>query len=561
VSALAARSKLLRIPDEAPRQKAKAKLPTLALTSAAEAREVDQKLLRATSGARRVPVLPTGEPIEQGPQQWVPEQYQLEGVKFLLEHACACLMLDPGYRKTSIVLGALRLLFKKKVATRVLVVAPPRVSKSVWPNEVKKWADFNHLRTVHLHGLKKDRLLEQDADIYIVNFEGLEWLFGVTKVKSPKTGKVSIKLNLAKFKQLGANVLIVDEISKVRNANALRSKILHAVRDAFDRIIGMTGSPAPRSLLDLFGVMKLVDGGYSLGQYITHYRSAYFVPDGFGGFDWKLQEGGKERIYERIAPFVYRPGKQATLQLPELVTNVVTVDLPDDARKIYDALEDDFIAKFDDLGPLAVVAANSGSAYVKCCQVANGGLYLPKAIGLDGELIKGKREWKDLHFEKTDAVVDLVEELNGQPALIVYDFEHDLGRLQRALGKDFPHIGGGVTLAKGDKLVEAWNRGHLPGLLVHPASVAHGLNMQEGNAQHVINHSITDDYELYDQIVRRLLRSGNTSSHVFSHLIVAKDTVDEVKVTRLRRKKGTQDNLLEAMEIYTAARRKRRRNR
>lgn len=482
-------------------------------------------------------------------------------MKFLLEHACACLMLDPGYRKTSIVLGAVKMLIKKGVVNRVLIVAPPRVCKGVWPREVAKWADFNHLKVVHLYGTKKEQLLDAEADIFLVNFEGLEWLFNITKTKSEKSKKVHIELDLSRFKRLGVNMLVVDEISKLRRATALRARVVEMVRDLFDRVVGMTGSPAPRSLLDLFGIMKVIDGGYSLGAYITHYRTTYFYPSGYGGYDWQLQAGAEERIYERIAPFAYRPGPEARLSLPKLMTNTVVVELPDDARKVYDALEDDFFVELEQAGGklAAIVANNAGSAYVKCCQVANGGLFFPRAIDENGVLRKGAREWQDLHDEKTQATLDLVDELNGQPALIVYDFAHDLGRLSKALGKDFPHIGGGVSMAQGDKLVEAWNKGQLPGLLIHPASVAHGLNMQEGNAQHVIHHSITVDYELYDQIIRRLLRSGNTSSHVFSHLIVAKDTVDEMKVQALRRKKGVQDHLLAAMEAYTARRRKARR--
>lgn len=484
----------------------------------------------------------------------------MEGVKFLLEHACAALLLDPGWRKTSMVLAAFKMLKKAGHVERMLVVAPPRVCKGVWPAEVAKWSDFAGLKTVWLHGLKKDRLLDEEADIFLVNFEGLEWLFNVTKTKSEKTGKVSIKVNLDRFKRLKVTMLAVDEISKLRKATSQRSRIIAEVRNRFDRIVGMTGSPTPRSLLDLFGVMLVVDGGYSLGAYITHYRNAYFYPSGYGGFDWQLAPGSKEKIYERIAPFAFRPDASATIKLPQLVTNPVWIELPDEARRVYDELEDEFITELESKGIRhAIIANNAGSAYVKCCQVANGGLYLPRAIDGEGKLKRGTREWLDLHDEKTEAVVDLVEELSGKPALIVYDTAHDLARLQAALGKDFPHIGGGVTMSKGDKLVEAWNKGHLPGLLVHPASVAHGLNMQEGDAQHVIHHSITSDFELYDQIIRRLLRSGNKAMHVFSHLIAAKDTVDEAKVKSLKKKNAQQQDLLSAMEAYTLARRKARR--
>lgn len=555
---LSARSKLLGQRSE--KQPAKESVRPTKVVQVAPKPKPKGFLLPEAAKTSRVAVRADGAEVA-GPVPWTPEPYQIEGVKFLLEHACAALLLDPGWRKTSMVLAAFKMLKKAGHVDRMLVVAPPRVCKGVWPAEVAKWSDFAGLKTVWLHGLKKEHLLDAEADIFLVNFEGLEWLFNVTKTKSPKTGKVSIKVNLDRFKKLRVGMLAVDEISKLRKATSQRSRIIAEVRNKFDRIVGMTGSPTPRSLMDLFGVMLVVDGGYSLGSYITHYRNAYFYPSGYGGFDWQLAPGSKEKIYERIAPFAFRPDASATIKLPQLVTNPVWIELPEEARGVYDELEEEFITLL--LGPNgvenAIIANNAGSAYVKCCQVANGGLYLNRAIDAEGKLKRGTREWLDLHDEKTQAVVDLVEELSGKPALIVYDTAHDLARLQTALGKDFPHIGGGVTMSKGDKLVEAWNKGHLPGLLVHPASVAHGLNMQEGDAQHVIHHSITSDFELYDQIIRRLLRSGNRASHVFSHLIAAKDTVDEAKVKSLRKKDAQQQDLLSAMEAYTLARRRARR--
>jgi SNF2 family DNA or RNA helicase len=488
-----------------------------------------------------------------GPIPWTPEPYQVEAAKFLVQRSCAGLFLDPGLRKTSIVLAVLKTLFKKKLARRAVVVAPPRVCKSVWPAEVAKWADFCGLKTVVLHGLKKDKLLEEDADLYIVSYNSLDWFLDAEKVKSEKTGKVTIRAGMHKVRKLGVDVLVCDEISKARNPNSITFKLLKAARDEFAYVYGMTGSPAPRSLLDLFGIMNIIDGGYSLGPYITHYRSAYFVPSGFGGFDYKLQPDGAERIYDRIGEFVFRLDAKDYIKLPRLVENIVRVELPPEARKTYDDMEKEFFAELDQQG---IMAVNGGSAYMKCRQIANGGLYKNKVLDEQGIVAKGPRDWFDLHAEKAQAVADMVEELNGSPALVVYDFHHDLARLKKALGEKTPHIGSGVTTKASDVLVEKWNRNELPVLLVHAGSMAHGLNMQGGNASHVLWHSLTDNYELYDQTIRRLLRSGNESSHVFSHLFVADDTVDEIMLKRAAKKALTQKELNDAMKEYTLRRRR-----
>ncbi len=517
-------------------------------------RSTPAKLPKKPSLSSKAPAAPARP--RQEPVPWEPAPYQLEAAKFLVQRSCGGLFLDPGLRKTSIVLAVIKTLLKKKLARRAVVVAPPRVCRSVWPQEVAKWADFAGMKVVLLDGTKKDKLLEQDADIYVVSYGVLEWFLDVEKVKSEKTGKTSVHARLDKVRRLGIDILVCDEISKARNPNSITHKMLAAARDQFAYVYGMTGSPAPRSLLDLFGVMKVIDGGYSLGPYVTHYRAAYFYPSGYGGFDYKLQPDGAKRIYERIGEFVFRLDAKDYIKLPKRVENVVRVELPPNARKVYDEMEEEFFIELEEQG---IMAVNGGSAYMKCRQIANGGLYKNKVLDEDGIVAKGKREWFDLHLEKAEAVADLVDELGGSPCLVVYDFQHDLVRLKKALGEKTPHIGGGVTAKASDVLVEKWNRNELPVLLVHAGSMAHGLNMQGGNACHVLWHSLTDNYELYDQTIRRLERSGNQSSHVFSHLFVAEDTVDELMLKRAQRKELTQKELNNAMKEYTLRRRKKSR--
>ena len=401
-----------------------------------------------------------------------------------------------------------------------------------------------------LHGQDKEAALSRDADIYLINPEGLQWLFGVTKEKIDGRKKVVLKYDLKRFKNLKIDTLIIDEISKFKNASSDRFQILKPLLEKFDRRWGLTGSPAPNGLLDLFGILYIIDLGRALGPYITHYRASYFSPTGYGGYTWVLQPKAEELIYKRIAPCIFRLSDKDYVKLPKLIPNVIKIELPPKVRKIYDELEEEFLSEID--GDI-ITAVNAGAASIKCRQVANGGLFLAQLVDEQGRKAS-KREWIDLHNEKIDAVSDLLDELNGAPAIITYDFEHDLARLLKAFGKDSAVIGGGVSAKKSDLIVDAWNRGELPRLFGHPAAMGHGLNMQDGNAQHIIWHSLTWDFELYDQLIRRLLRSGNKAEHIFVHHIVAKDTIDEAMLLALKRKKRTQSALLDALKEYSVAR-------
>lgn len=479
-------------------------------------------------------------PVSSKP--WTPHGYQKKAVKFLLEHAASALFLDPGLGKTSITLAAIKILKQRKLIDKVLLVAPLRVCHAVWPKELQKWSDFNGLRAVVLHGPKKDELLKQDADIYIINPEGLEWLTDAEVVRKPN-GKVSVNVDLKRWKRFGFDTLVIDELTKFKNTNSIRFKMAKLVLGTFGRRWGLTGSPASNGLMDLFGQCYMLDQGRSLGPFITHYRNAYFNP-GYDGFSWVLKEGAEELIYERLAPLALRMAAEDYIDMPQLVNNIVRVDLPDKAREVYDALEDHLIAQIEER---KVRASNAGVASMKCRQVANGGVYLDPEVEALVRLPKSKREWVDLHDVKAEAVADLVEELQGSPVLIAYDFGHDLNRLLDKLGKDTPYIGGGVSAARSNELEAAWNRGELPVLLGHPQSIGHGLNLQEAGC-HVIWYSLTWDYELYDQFIRRVWRQGNNSRRVFVHHIIAAGTIDEVIYQVLQHKGKGQQALFEGLK-------------
>jgi len=482
---------------------------------------------------------------------WKPHNYQKKAMKFLLEHACAALFLDPGLGKTSITLGAFKVLRKKGVASRALLVAPLRVCYSVWPRETQKWTDFKDIKVKILHGKNKNDLLqelldEEDvADVYVINPEGLEWLLDVTKTKG-RTGKTKVEVNLARFKKLGFDTLIIDELSKFKHTTSNRFKALKCILHTFSRRWGLTGSPAPNGLMDLFGQCFILDQGNALGQYITHYRSKYFLPS-YDGFGWILQEGADQLIYKRLAPLALRMAAEDYLDMPALVTNDIFVDLPDSVRELYDHLEDDLIAKLDER---TITAATAAVASVKCRQVANGGIYLEPDILKLLKKQKSDREWVNLHDAKTDVLEELIEELQGSPLLVAYDFAHDLDRLKARFGKDIPIIGGrGGKASDTGKLIDKWNAGDLPYLFAHPQSAAHGLDGLQFVGNHVCWHSLTWDYELYDQFIRRVLRQGSKSKRVFNHRIIARDTVDErIAFDSLGGKKKGQQALFEALK-------------
>lgn len=481
------------------------------------------------------------------PKDWKPHAYQKKAIKFMLAHGAAALFLDPGLGKSSITLATLKLLMKAGKAEKILIIAPLRVAHSVWPRELKKWTDFTGMRAVVLHGPKKDELLEQDADLYIINHEGLPWLLSAEKSETP-TGKRRVEVSVRKFKELGFDTLVIDELSKFKDSNTQRFKALKQVIPTFRHRYGLTGSPAPNGLIDLFGQAFIIDEGRSLGRFVTHYRSKYFTP-AWDGFSWDLKPGAEKQIYKRLKPLALTMTAGDYLKMPKLQENLIKIDLPKKAREVYDQLEDSLYAELDEG---TVVAATAAAASMKCRQVANGGVYIDDEMdALLGGLKKrrGEARWVDLHEEKVEAIADLVDELQGEPLLVAYDFEHDLARLKRRLGEKTPHIGGGVSSKRAQEIETNWNAGKVPVLLGHPQALAHGLNLQ-GSGFHVAWHSLTWNYELYDQFIRRVYRQGQKARTVFVHQLVAVDTIDVAIRSALASKHKGQQALFTALKTY-----------
>jgi hypothetical protein len=297
--------------------------------------------------------------------------------------------------------------------------------------------------------------------------------------------------------------------------------------------------------MDLFGQAFVLDMGRALGQYITHYRNMYFYPTGFGGYDWKLQEGAADRIYAAMRPLSLRMQAEDYLDMPRIINVTISVEMPKAARKIYDDMEEELFAE---MGVDEFVAVNAASASTKCAQIAQGALYKDKVDPLTGIPVTGKREWKEIHNAKLKAVEDLVGEMQGQPLLGGYHFGHDLERIVKTLGKDTPHCN--VPPKKFEELRTDWNKNKLTSLWGHPASMGHGNNMQEGGACHIVWFNIPWDYEHYDQMIRRIRRQGNTAKVIYVYHIVCKDTIDELKMATLHNKDRDQKAFLDAVKTY-----------
>jgi hypothetical protein len=457
-------------------------------------------------------------------QDWVPLPYMQKAVDHLVARHAGGLALDPGLRKTSITLAAFVERQRLRTGRTMLVIAPLRICRQVWRQEGSKWAQFRHLTFALLHGDKKDKALEADADVYLINPEGVEWLckqfFG---------------------RSLPFDIVTIDELTKFKNSQADRSKALRPRLKGVKTRWGLTGSLAPNGYMDLFGQMLMLDDGAALGRYITHYRDQYFSL-GYDGFTYELMPGAEARIINKIAPYWLQMSADDYLTLPPLVEDPILLDMDPKSRKLYNKMKKDMIAQ---LPEGIITAANAAACYSKLSQMANGAVYV-------GD---NKQAVSHVHDLKLDAIEELVEELNGQPLLIAYEFNHDMDRLRERFGvldkktgkKVLPYLGKGTTPTQEDAWIKAWNRNELPILCAHPASAGHGLNLQEGNAGHVAWFGLTWDLELWDQFIRRLRRSGNAAQRIMNHLLIVRGTIDELKLAAIGAKDMTQGRLLKAL--------------
>lgn len=424
-------------------------------------------------------------------------------MRFLISRPQAGLFLDMGLGKTAICLGVLHALRTKKQRPRVLLIAPIRVLHTVWPAEIKKWGfDFKY---VNLHGDREALFRIKDADIYGINPESSLML-----------------LTDPRFAREQFDILIVDESSLYKAHDSRRFKLLKQHLHRFGKRWILTGTPAPNSLIDLWSQIYLLDRGQALGEYITRFRNAFCIPS-WDGYGYLLAAGAEKEIYRRIKPYVLRMEAKDYIDMPELILNNISVELDSKSRKLYDQMENEFLIQ---LGEDFIMSPSAAAAGMRCRQIANGGIYNDKGEG------------QFIHDIKTEALKETVEQLQGKPVIVFYEFQHDITRIRGALG-DVP--------LPSPEVINRFNEGKVPVMLGHGGSLGYGVNLQY-KCNTAIWYGIPWDLGAYDQAVARIWRSGQPEDRVVIHHIVGKNTLDETVLKTLAAKSRGQKELLDAMK-------------
>jgi len=454
--------------------------------------------------------------------KFIPRVYQHRFIQDLLDDPFHGGFMDPGLGKTA----AMLLAMKEAGALPALVIAPLNVCHLTWPDEVEKWDSFSDLRTSILHGRHKSKALKEDADLYLINPEGLPWLFGKRSDDRKKwvPGKWKNWLDRPP-------TLIVDESTKFKRASGTRAKTLKRFLMDFARRHILTGTPVPNGMLDLHGQLLILDRGKSLDHRVTYYQKKYFDAVPVRGrrhrVKYDIKDGAFDAILEAIRPRITTLRAEDWLELPELITTSVPVILPPNARKLYNEMKEHGTIEALD------VLADQDSALNKCRQISNGAIYLP-----DGRV-------HQIHSAKDDAIIELIEQI-GAPVMILYEFLHDLERIKKKLSHlRIGQIGkNGANATK--KAVKDWNTGKLDVLITHPQSGGIGLNLQDGGA-HQIWYTPPWDLEHYQQTVKRLHRQGQERSVMIYHL-VGRNTFDSRVMRVLSTKGATQDDMMNALK-------------
>ncbi len=453
-----------------------------------------------------------------------PRGPQYEGIEWMVAHSFAGLFWDPGRGKTITSLQAFQILKEERLARKMLVTASVNIIDDVWPTEIEKFDDLK-LSYSFLRGGKNKRMdgWDLDADVYLINYENLYWFM-------EKFGK--------HLKKSGIDMLVVDESSKFRNGRIRKRKKKSGqkVKNAFQALVKMlpdfkrryilTGTPIPKSYMNLWPQMYLLDQGRSLGSTITGFRNEYFNPAGFKGYSYVLRDGSDVRIQEAIAHRIHRAERdnKVPIEFFDLV-----VPLPPKARNVYDELEKEFIAQWK--GKI-LLAHNAAVATSKLRQAANGAIYYDR-----------KRNWVELHDKKVEALSELIDELQGQPLLIGYEFEHDYEMFLKHKLK-IPRYKG--SRAEKKELKQDWDEGRLATLCGQIDSLSHGMNFQYGG-KNVLAYGLTFNLDTYEQFYQRVWRDGQEEG-VIMYNLVADDTIDDVMLEVLDSRSRTQQALLKALK-------------
>ena len=445
-----------------------------------------------------------------------PHDYQKYTIEYILQHPVAAVILGLGMGKTVCSLTAIeQLMYDSFEISKVLIVAPLRVAKVTWSDEIKKWDHLKHLRYAVAVGSEEERLaaLQSDADIYIINRENLQWL--IEKSGMP----------------FEYDMVVLDELSSFKNWQSKRFRAFMKVRPKVKRVIGLTGTPSSNGMMDLFAEFKCLDMGERLGRFITQYRNAYFKSDRTNGqivYSYQLLPDAEQQIYDRIADITVSLKAMDHLKMPELISTRYPVYMDEEEKQKYDQLKADLILPYKDQDN--ITAANAAALSGKLCQMANGAVY------------SDEREVAHIHDRKLDALEDIIEAAQG-PILVCYWYKHDLERIIKRLEELKVDYG----CISSERSIRMWNAGKMQVGLIHPASAGHGLNLQSGG--HVIVwFGLTWSLELYDQTNARLWRQGQQAETVVVQHLVTAGTIDERILDALQHKEQSQNALIDAVK-------------
>lgn len=441
-----------------------------------------------------------------------PHPYQLHATEKILSQPAVGLFLEMGLGKTVSTLTAVHeLIYDRFETSKVLVIAPLRVAQDTWSREIEKWDHLQGLTLSKVLGSEKLRLagLAVQADIYVINRENVEWLV------------------LHYGKDWPFDTVVIDELSSFKNRASKRFKALRKVRGGIKRMIGLTGTPAPNGLLDLWAQVYLLDQGNALGRSFTTYRDLFFEPDKRSRalvYTFKAKDTAETDIYQRLEGLCVSMKAADWLDMPERIDIKVDVALPAKVLSAYEDFEREFVLQIPHEED--VEASTAAVLAGKLLQIAGGAIYTEN------------KDVVPVHDEKLDALEDLIEQANGRPVLVYYGYQHELERL-KARFPQAEKIGDSDHIAK-------WNRGEVPVMLAHPASAGHGLNLQDGG-DIIVWFGLNWSLELYQQANARLHRQGQQNAVRIYHL-VANNTIDETVMQVLKSKEAKQEHLLQAMK-------------
>ena len=443
--------------------------------------------------------------------KFVPHEYQKRAIDKVVDQTHVGLFLDMGLGKTVITLTAInRLMYEEFEVSRVLVIAPKRVAEDTWTREHAKWDHLQHLKVSRILGTASQRMnaLKADKDVYVIGRDNVVWLIEALAPNWP------------------FDMVVIDELSSFKNPQAKRFRALRKVMPRVSRVVGLTGTPSPNGLMDLWAELYLLDRGERLERTLGAYREKYFKPgarSGYVVFKWLPVKGAEKRIRDRISDICVSMSAADYLTLPERIDNVIPVSLSKKELATYRKMEEEQLLELgdDDM----IVALNAAAVMTKLLQIANGSVYTASGAV------------ERIHDAKLEALEEIIDTTDS-PVLVFYSFRHDLGAILGAVE--------GARTLEGPQDIADWNDGKIRVLLAHPASVGYGLNLQDGGHT-IVWYGLTWSLELYQQANARLYRQGQEKPVIIHHLIT-EGTVDEQVMRALQAKDTSQAALLAALK-------------